>query len=156
MSGMSKQRLPLSALSKTTRKLLKRAASSLGKHEVLPKPLRKQLNRLGKTKQQGPPNNRRKKTTPELQDYIKDLQKKQTSKQIIRDFRELAHYAYAFDVEHYKSQLEKKEAKELRSIGDVILHYCASGNRRVDPSNLFDTDNYLSKYPDVKEKDSIQ
>ena len=153
MSGMSKQRLPLSALSKTTRKLLKRAASSLGKHEVLPKPLRKQLNRLGKTKQQGPPNNRRKKTTHELQDYIKDLQKKQTSKQIIRDFRELAHYAYVFDVEHYKSQLEKKEAEELRSIGDVILHYCASGNRRgIDPSNLFDTDNYLSKYPDVKEK----
>ena len=36
--------------------------------------------------------------------------------------------------------------------GDVILHYCTSGSKKgIDPSILFDTDNYLSKYPDVRE-----
>jgi glycosyltransferase involved in cell wall biosynthesis/GT2 family glycosyltransferase len=152
MSGMPKQRHPLSALSKTTRQLLRRSASAMGRHKILPKPLRKQLNRLGQTKRQTPANNRRKRTTPELQEYIKNLQNKEISKKIIRDFRELAHYAYVFDIEHYKSQLETEEADQIQSIGDVILHYCTSGSRQgIDPSNLFDTDNYFSKYPDVKE-----
>ena len=149
---MPKQRHPLSALSKTTRQLLRRSASAMGRHKILPKPLRKQLNRLGQTKRQTPANNRRKRTTPELQEYIKNLQNKEISKKIIRDFRELAHYAYVFDIEHYKSQLETEEADQIQSIGDVILHYCTSGSRQgIDPSNLFDTDNYFSKYPDVKE-----
>ena len=148
---MPKQRHPLSALSKNTWQLLKRSAAAMGRQKILPKPLRKQLNRLGQTKRQSPPNNRRKKTTPELQEYIKNLQNKEISKKIIRDFRELAHYAYVFDIEHYKSQLETEEADQIQSIGDVILHYCTSGSRQgIDPSNLFDTDNYFSKYPDVK------
>ena len=152
MSGMPKQRHPLSALSKNTRQLLKRSAAAMGRQKILPKPLRKQLNRLGQSKRQSPPNNRRKKTTPELQEYIKNLQNKEISKKIIRDFRELAHYAYVFDIEHYKSQLETEEADQIQSIGDVILHYCTSGSRQgIDPSDLFDTDNYFSKYPDVKE-----
>ena len=118
------------------RKALKRSASVIGKQKILPKALRKQLNRLGQRKPSAP-NNRRKKTIPELQEYIKDLQSKGISKKIIRDFRELAHYAYVFDTEHYKSQLEIEEAKELKSIGDVILHYCTSGSREgIDPSNL--------------------
>ncbi len=149
---MPKQRHPLSALSKTTRQLLRRSASAMSRHKILPKSLRKQLNRLGQTKRQTPANNRRKKTTPELQEYIKNLQNKEISKRIIRDFRELAHYAYVFDIEHYKSQLKTEEADQIQSIGDVILHYCTSGSRQgIDPSNLFDTDNYFSKYPDVKE-----
>ena len=152
MSGMPKQRHPLSALSKTIRQLLRHSASGKGRHKILPKSLRKQLNRLGQTKRQTPANNRRKKTTPELQEYIKTLQNKEISKRIIRDFRELAHYAYVFDIEHYKSQLETEEADQIQSIGDVILHYCTSGSMQgIDPSNLFDTDNYFSKYPDVKE-----
>ena len=124
----------------------------MGKQKFLPKALRKQLNRLGQIRRPSPPNNRRKKITPELQEYIKGLQDKGTNKKIIRDFRELAHYAYVFDIEHYKSQLEAKDAETLQSIGDVILHYCSSGSQEgIDPSSLFDTDNYFSKYPDVKE-----
>ena len=149
---MPKQRHPLSALSKTTRQLLRHSASAMGRHKILPKSLRKQLNQLGQTKRQTPANNRRKKTTPELQEYIKNLQNKEISKRIISDFRELAHYAYVFDIEHYKSQLKTEEADQIQSIGDVILHYCTSGSRQgIDPSNLFDTDNYFSKYSDVKE-----
>ena len=149
---MPKLRHPLSALSHTTKQVLKRSASAMGRQKILPKALRKQLNRLGQAKHLAPPNNRRKKTTPELQDYIKNLQSKDISKKIIRDFRELAHYAYVFDIEHYKAQLEREEAEILECIGDVILHYCTSGCKKgIDPSNLFDTDNYLSKYPDVRE-----
>ena len=152
MSGMPKHRHPLSAFSQTTKQVLKRSASAMSRQKILPKALRKQLNRLGQAKHPAPPNNRRKKTTPELQDYIKNLQSKDISKKIIRDFRELAHYAYVFDIEHYKTQLEKEEAETLECIGDVILHYCTTGNKTgIDPSNLFDTDNYLSKYPDVRE-----
>ena len=149
---MPKHRHPLTALAHTTKQVLKRSASAMGRQKILPKALRKQLNRLSQAKRPAPPNNRRKKTTPELQDYIKDLQEKDISKKIIRDFRELAHYAYVFDIEQYKAQLEREEAETLESIGDVILHYCTSGSKKgIDPSNLFDTDNYLSKYPDVRE-----
>ena len=153
MSGMPKRRHPLSILSNTTRQALKRSASAMGKQKILPKALRKQLTRLGQTRRPSPPNNRRKKITPELQDYIKGLQSEETtSKKIIRDFRELAHYAYVFDIEYYKAQLEPEKAEKLETIGDVILHYCRSGSQEgIDPSNLFDTENYLSKYPDVKE-----
>ncbi|WP_038553577.1 rhamnan synthesis F family protein [Synechococcus sp. KORDI-52] len=151
MSGMPKQRRSLSPFSNATRKAFMRSASALGRSKILPRKLRNQLNRLGKDKHQNQPNNRRKKTTPELQEYIKSLQSEGTSKRIVRDFRELAHYAYVFDIEHYKSQLELEEAGKLQSIGDVILHYCTSGCREgIDPSNLFETENYLSKYPDVK------
>ena len=149
---MPKRRHPLSTLSNTTRQALKRSASAMGKQKILPKALRRQLNRLGQTRRPSPPDNRRKRTTPELQAYIKQLQDQQTEKKIIRDFRELAHYAYVFDTEFYKSQLGPKEADSIHNIGDVILHYCTSGSRNgIDPSNLFDTDNYFSKYPDIKE-----
>ncbi|WP_226423730.1 MULTISPECIES: rhamnan synthesis F family protein [unclassified Synechococcus] len=148
---MPKKRHPLSMLSNNARQLLKRSASAMGRQNFLPKALRKRLNQLGQPKRPNSSNNRRKKTTPELQEYIKSLQDNNTEKRIIRDFRELAHYAYVFDIEHYKSQLKAEEANSLRSIGDVILHYCASGYQEgIDPSDLFDTDNYFSKYPDVK------
>ncbi len=151
MSEMSKKRHPLSTLSNNARQLLKRSASAIGRQNFLPKALRKRLNQLGQPKRPNSSNNRRKKTTPELQEYIKSLQDNNTEKRIIRDFRELAHYAYVFDIEHYKSQLKAEEANSLRSIGDVILHYCTSGHQEgIDPSDLFDTDNYFSKYPDVK------
>ena len=148
---MPKRRHPLSNVSNTARQALKRSASAIGQQKFLPKALRRQLNRFGKSKQQGPSNNRRKKTSPELQEFITDLQKKGISKNIIREVRELSHYAYVFDIEYYKSQLEAEEAEQLISTGDVILHYCKLGSKKgVDPSHLFDTENYLSKYPDVK------
>ena len=151
MSGMSKSRHPLFTLSNNARQLLKQSACAISRQKIFPKAVRKQLNQLGQPKRSNPPNNRRKKTTPELQEYIKDLQNKEFSKKIIRDFRELAHYAYVFDTEHYKSQLESTEADALQNIGDVILHYCTSGSQRgLDPSDLFETDNYFSKYPDIK------
>ncbi|WP_115080858.1 rhamnan synthesis F family protein [Synechococcus sp. N32] len=148
---MPKQRHPLSALSNRTRQLLKHSAAALSSRRLLPKVLRKRLKRLEQPAATSPPDNRRQKTTPELQAYIKQLQEQQTDKKIIRDFRELAHYAYVFDIEFYKSQLNLKEADSLHNIGDIILHYCISGSRKgIDPSCLFDTDNYLSKYPDIK------
>ena len=151
MRGMPKPRHPLTTLSNRTRQLLKHSAAALGSRKLLPKALRKRLNRLAQPETTSPPDNRRKKTTPELQAYIKQLQEQQTEKKIIRDFRELAHYAYVFNTEFYKSQLDPEEADSLQSIGDVILHYCTSGSQNgIDPSNLFDTDNYLSKYPDIK------
>ena len=151
MSGTPKRRQQLSALTNATRQALKGSATALGKQKILPKALRNQLNRLGRPKRQTPPDNRRKKTPPELQEYIVDLQSKEVSKTIIRDFRELAHYAYVFDLNHYKSQLEPKDAKKIESIGDVIFHYCSFGRHKgLDPSNLFETDNYLSKYPDIR------
>ena len=151
MSGTPKRRQQLSALTNATRQALKGSATALGKQKILPKALRNQLNRLGRPKRQTQPDNRRKKTPPELQEYIVDLQSKEVSKAIIRDFRELAHYAYVFDLNHYKSQLEPKDAKKIESIGDVIFHYCSFGRHKgLDPSNLFETDNYLSKYPDIR------
>ena len=151
MSSMPKRRQQLSALTNTTRQALKSSATVLGKQKFLPKGLRNKLNRLGRPKRQTPPDNRRKKTPLELQKYIVDLQSKEVSKTIIRDFRELAHYAYIFDLNHYKSQLEPQEAQKLESIGDVIFHYCSLGRYKgLDPSNLFETDNYPSKYPDIR------
>ena len=152
MSGMPKKRHPLSALSNTTRQLLKRSASAIGSQQILPKAVRKRLNRLGRPTSTSPPDNRRQKTTPELRAYIKSLQDKQTDKKILRDFRELAHYGYVFDVDFYKSQIESNETDSLESLGDVIHHYCTSGfYQGLDPSDLFDTNNYFSKYPDIKE-----
>ena len=151
MRGMPKQRHPLSRLSNRTRQLFKHSAAALSSRRLLPRALRQRLNRLGQPAATPPADNRRKKTTPELQAYIKGLQDQQTEKKIIRDFRELAHYAYVFDIEFYRSQLEPKDADSIHGIGDVILHYCTLGSRQgIDPSPLFDTDNYFSKYPDIK------
>ena len=148
---MPKQLHPLSTLSKNASQLLKRSASAMARQRFLPKALQKRLHRLGKANPPNPSNNRRKKTIPELQKYIKFLLDSHTEKRVVRDFRELAHYAYVFNIEHYKAQLEPQESDKLQSIGDVILHYCTSGRYEgIDPSDLFDTDNYLSKYPDVK------
>lgn len=93
-----------------------------------------------------------KKTSPELKAYLAELQKSGSRKKVIRDFRELAHYAYVFDPDHYKSQLNEEDAGNLNSIGDIIHHYCDSGfSLGIDPSHLFETNNYFSKYPDIKE-----
>ena len=150
---MPKRRHALSALSNTTRHLFRRSTSALSRRQLLAKILRERLNRLRQRRAPRAQNNRRKKITHELQEFIKFLKTKKIDKAVIQDFRELSHYAYIFDIEHYKSQLESKEREALRSLGDVILHYCTSGSQRgIDPSHLFDTTNYLTKNPEVAEK----
>ena len=151
---MPEQRHPLLSLSNTTKNALKRSASAMSRQQRLPRRLRKLLSRLSQNRQPSRVDNRRKKITPELQEFIKNLGKTRTRKKIQRNFRELCHYAYVFDIKHYKSQLEAEEAEKLQGIGDVILHYCTSGSKRgIDPSKLFETDNYRSKYPCAKESE---
>tara|TARA_B100000674_G_scaffold261392_1_gene215622 strand:- start:2890 stop:6342 length:3453 start_codon:yes stop_codon:yes gene_type:complete len=141
MSGMPKKRHPLGFLSGAVQSIRDSTAQAR----------RRLAGARGKTNATSP-NNRRKKTSPELQSYLKQLQASGSRKKVIRDFRELAHYAYVFDIEHYKSQLNKEEAQKLNNIGDVIHHYCDSGfSLGIDPSHLFETNNYFSKYPDIKE-----
>ena len=150
---MPKRRHALSALSNTTRHLFRRSTSALSRRQLLAKILRERLNRLRQSRLRRLQNNRRKKITHELQEFIKFLKTEKIDKAVIQDFRELSHYAYIFDIEHYKTQLESKEREALRSLGDVILHYCTSGSQRgIDPSHLFDTTNYLTKNPEVAEK----
>ena len=150
---MPKRRHALSALSNTTRHLFRRSASALSQRELLTKMLRERLNQLRQRRPARPQNNRRKKITPELQEFIKNLKTKKIDKAIIKDFRELSHYAYVFDIEHYKSQLEREERETLHNLGDIILHYCTSGSQRgIDPSHLFDTTNYLTKNPKIAER----
>ena len=148
---MRKQRHPLSLISNKTRRTLKQSALSLGKQKFLPIRLRNRISRLGYPRRPGP-ESRRKQVTPELREYIKELQHKKISKKTIREFQELSHYAYIFDIEHYRSQLNAEEAGPLQSIGDIILHYCTVGSKNgIDPSDLFDTENYITKHPEAKE-----
>ena len=140
MSGMPKKRHPLGFLSSAVQVILDSTARA-----------RRRLAGARATTNAKTPNNRRKKTSPELQDYLAELQANGGRKKVIRDFRELAHYAYVFDPEHYKSQLNEEDAKKLKSIGDIIHHYCDCGfSLGIDPSHLFETNNYFSKYPDIK------
>ena len=141
MSGMPKKRHPLGLLSGAVQGIRDSTAR-----------IRRRLAGVRAKTNTTTANNRRKKTSPELQDYLAELQAKGSRKKVIRDFRELAHYAYVFSPEHYKSQLNEEDAKSLKSIGDIIHHYCDCGfSLGIDPSHLFDTDNYFSKYPDIKE-----
>ena len=141
MSGMPKKRHPLDFLSGAVQSIRDSTAQA-----------RRRLAGARVKPNATSPNNRRKKTSPELQSYLKQLQASGSRKKVIRDFRELAHYAYVFDIEHYKSQLNKEEAQKLNNIGDVIHHYCDSGfSLGIDPSHLFETNNYFSKYPDIEE-----
>ena len=151
MSGMRKQRHPLSTISNKARKALKQSALSLGKQKFLPIHLRNRISRLGYPRQPGP-ESRRKQVTPALKEYIKELEHRNKPKKTIQEVRELSHYAYVFDIEYYKSQLSSEEANSLQCIGDIILHYCTLGSKNgIDPSDLFDTENYITKHPEVKE-----
>ena len=151
MSGTPRQRHPLSRISNKTRKALKQSALSLGKQKFLPKELQNRLKRLGYPRRPGP-ESRRKHISAELKKYAQKLKEKKIPRKIIRDFLELAHYSYVFDINSYKSQLRPEEADQLHNIGDAILHYCVSGCKQgIDPSILFDTENYITKNPEVEE-----
>ena len=118
MRGMPKPRHPLSTLTNSTRQLLRHSAAALSNRRLLPAALRKRLNLLERPVATSPPDNRRKKTSPELQAYLAELKASGSRKKVVRDFRELAHYAYVFDPDYYKSQLNREEAQKLNSIGD--------------------------------------
>jgi len=87
----------------------------------------------------------------ELRQYLRELQKSNANEKLKKDFEELAHYSYMFDLNFYKKQLDKNEAYRLESTGDVIRHYCEQGWKDgLDPSVLFETRNHLKKYPTRK------
>ena len=79
------------------RKLLSSTARRLSNHRIIPGFIRKQLKR---TSNQGPKivNNRRQKITPELQAYIQAIDAHKVRKKERSAIRELAHYAYIFDI----------------------------------------------------------
>ncbi|EAU72305.1 Lipopolysaccharide biosynthesis protein-like [Synechococcus sp. BL107] len=133
------------------RKLLRSTARRLSSHSIIPGFIRKQLKR---TSNQPPKilNNRRQRITPELQTYIQKIDANKVRKKERSAIRELAHYAYVFDIEFYKNQLSKEDSEKIKNIGDCLQHYCIEGWKiGIDPSPLFDTNNYFSKYPDIKE-----
>ena len=133
------------------RKLLSSTAHKLSSHSIIPGFIRKKLKR---TSNQAPKivNNRRQKITPELQTYIQEIDANKVQKKERSAIRELAHYAYVFDIEFYKNQLPKEDSEKIKNIGDCLQHYCIEGWKiGLDPSPLFDTNNYFSKYPDIKE-----
>ena len=135
------------------RQLLRTTARRLSREGIVPGFIRQQLKRRISTDSKAP-DNRRKRITPELQAYIQDIDNSQINKVQRRDIRELAHYAYIFDINFYKSQLPTKELNEVNSLGNCIQHYCTKGWKAgIDPSPLFDTNNYFSKYPDIKESE---
>ena len=136
------------------RKLLSSTARRLSNHRIIPGFIRKQLKR---TSNQGPKiiNNRRQKITPELQAYIQAIDAHEVRKKERSAIRELAHYAYIFDINFYKNQLSKEDSEKIKNIGDCLQHYCTEGwEIGIDPSPLFYTNNYFSKYPDIKESGS--
>ena len=147
---MSKIRHILSSIARSPKGLLTRPSRTRDEKSSLARNFLERLKKAGQKKQARPRDNRRKKVTPELQEFIKCLKTKNVSRKIIRDVQELAHYYYIFDAQYYKNQLKPKEAEALLSTGDIILHYCTSGiQKRLDPSILFDTSNYLSKNPKI-------
>ena len=133
------------------RELLNSTALRLSKQRIIPSFIRKRLKR---TSNQGTKiaDNRRQKITPELQAYIQDIDVNKVRKTERRAIRELAHYAYVFEIDYYKNQLPIEESERISSIGNCLEHYCTKGwQLGIDPSPLFDTNNYFSKYPDIKE-----
>ena len=133
------------------RQLLRSTARRLSQQRIIPRFIRQRLQRTSNQDSQIP-DNRRQKTTPELQAYIQGIDENQVKKPERRAIRELAHYAYAFDIDFYKSQLPREESEKINNLGNCLEHYCTTGwQLGIDPSPLFETNNYFSKYPDIKE-----
>ena len=129
-----------------------RRLSRLSRLSIIPGFIQKQLKR---TSNQSPQivNNRRQKVTPDLLAYIQKIDANKIGKKERSAIRELAHYAYAFDIDFYKNQLPNEESEKINNIGNCLEHYCTKGWKSgIDPSSLFDTSNYFSKYPDIKER----
>lgn len=132
------------------RKFLDATARRLSKQKIIPNFIRQRIAGTSNTNPQIP-DNRRKKITPELQAYIQGINKNEISKRQRREIRELAHYAYIFDIKYYKNQLPEEQSSKIINLGDCLAHYCIEGwLSGIDPSPLFETNNYFSKYPDIK------
>ena len=134
------------------RQLLRSTARRLSQQRIIPRFIRQRLQRTSNQDSQIP-DNRRQKTTPELQAYIQGIDENQVKKPERSAIRELAHYAYAFNIDFYKSQLPGEESEKINNLGNCLEHYCTTGwQLGIDPSPLFETNNYFSKYPDIKEQ----
>jgi hypothetical protein len=130
--------------------LLRSTARRLSEQKIIPGFIRQRLQRTSNQDSQIK-DNRRQKTTPELQAYIQGIDENQVKKSARRDIRELAHYAYVFDIDFYKSQLPREESEKINNLGNCLEHYCTIGwQLGIDPSPLFETNNYFSKYPDIR------
>jgi predicted KAP-like P-loop ATPase len=105
------------------RTLLSSTARRLSRQRIIPGFIRKQLKR---TSNQGTQiaNNRRQKISPELQAYIQAIDANKVPKKERRAIRELAHYAYVFDINFYKNQLPREESEKINNIGNCLEHYC--------------------------------
>ena len=132
------------------KKFAQRKADSLSKKAYIPGFLSRKLRRLsGKSIQRY--SNRRQKIHPELLNRLEKLKFQLKDKKHFKETKELAHYAYVFDEHFYKDQLPESEAKDIQGTAEILHHYCAEGWRRgLDPSPLFETISYLSKYPHVQ------
>ena len=123
---------------------------------LIPKRWRRRLRSLGlnrQTKSNQPPNNRKKALSAELKDFLANIDTSKLKKSELKDTKYLCHYAYVFDQDYYAKQLPADEANTLHCLGDFVLHYCTIGWKKgLDPSELFETNSYLSKYPDVKKE----
>jgi hypothetical protein len=133
------------------RRLLSSTAFRLSRQSIIPGFIRKRLKRTS-NQDSKIKNNRRQKITTELKEYIQEIDANKVTEKERRAIRELAHYAYVFNLDFYKNQLPREDSEKIKNIGDCLQHYCTEGWKTgIDPSQLFDTNNYISKYPDIKE-----
>ena len=100
------------------RQLLRSTARRLSQQRIIPSFIRQRLQRTSNQDSQIP-DNRRQKTTPDLQAYIQGIDENQVKKPERRAIRELAHYAYAFDIDFYKSQLPGEESEKINNLGKL-------------------------------------
>ena len=156
MAKTSASASPLTTLRRITRRATDRTVRAIPAR-LLPKRWRRRLRNLGTNAggQPRPHPNRRQALSAELKSFLNGLDSKEIKTSDLKDTKYLCHYAYVFDEDFYKQQLPAAEATQLNSTGDLILHYCTKGWKQgLDPSELFETNSYLSKYPDVKEEGS--
>ena len=119
---MSKIRHILSSIARSSKGLLTRPSRTRDEKSSLARNFLERLKKAGQKKQARPRNNRRKKATPELQEFIKCLKAKNVSRKIIGDVQELAHYYYIFDAQYYKNQLKQTlKAKPLKEVEQTKL-----------------------------------
>ena len=156
MAKTSASASPLTTLRWITRRATDRTVRAIPARLLL-KRWRRRLRNLGTNAggQPRPHPNRRQALSAELKSFLNGLDTKEIKASDLKDTKYLCHYAYVFDEDFYKQQLPAAEAKQLNSTGDLVLHYCTKGWKQgIDPSELFETNSYLSKYPDVKEEGS--
>ena len=79
------------------RQLLRSTARRLSQQRIIPRFIRQRLQRTSNQVSQIQ-DNRRQKITPELQAYIQGIDENQVRKTERSAIRELAHYAYTFDI----------------------------------------------------------